>query len=432
MTIPHILVVGGGAGGLELVTRLGHKLGKKGKARITLVDRNPTHIWKPLLHEVATGSMDSGIDEVSYRGHAHKHYFEFQLGSMQGLNRSERQLTLAPIFDEKGREQVPARQLHYDYLVLALGSQSNDFGTPGVAQHCHFLDSRDQAERFRQHLLRHCMRFSLEREHRRPLSIAIVGAGATGVELSAELYNAAQWLGQFGFAGLDKQQLQVHLIEAGPRILPALPERIAAAAHRELAKLGVKVRPATRVTEAKTEGLVTAEGELIEADIMLWAAGIKAPAFLKDLDGLETNRLNQLVVNGSLQTSADERIFALGDCAACAAGEGKFVPPRAQAAHQMASLLAKNLQALLKGEPLKDFVYKDHGSLVSLSRFSTVGNLMGNLTSGSLFVEGHLARLFYISLYRLHQLALHGPLATLLIALVDRIHRVIRPRLKLH
>ncbi|MFP8965722.1 NAD(P)/FAD-dependent oxidoreductase [Pokkaliibacter sp. CJK22405] len=433
--LPHIVIVGGGAGGLELATHLGKKLGRKKKANITLVDRSQSHIWKPLLHEVATGALDSGIDEVSYRGHAAKHHFHFQLGAMTALSREERHLTLAPVLDSDGDTVVPARKLHYDYLVMALGSQSNDFGTPGVSRHCSFLDSREQAERFRQRLLNHFLRLSVQQaseDQLQDLNIAIVGAGATGVELAAELRNAAGSVESFGFQGIDPGHINITLVEAGPRILPALSERISQSAHKELTKLGVDVRTATMITEASKEGLMTKEDGLIKADIAVWAAGIKAPVFLKELDGLETNKLNQLVTESTLHTTRDHRIYAIGDCAGCPMGENKWVPPRAQAAHQMASLVAENLIRQLEGKELKAFHYKDHGSLVSLSRFKTVGNLMGNLTSGSFFIEGHLARFAYISLYRMHQMALHGLPSTVLKAIVDRIHKVIRPRLKLH
>ncbi|MDX1391269.1 MAG: FAD-dependent oxidoreductase, partial [Rheinheimera sp.] len=263
------------------------------------------------------------------------------------------------------------------------------------------------------------------------LNIAIVGAGATGVELAAELYHAAAELNLYGFADLRQDRLNISVIEAGPRILPALPERIAKAALKELQKLGVKVRTSTKVTAADHDGLYLGE-EYLNAELMVWAAGIKAPDFLTTLDGLETNRINQLVVNRKLQTSHDERIYAIGDCAACALPDGKWVPPRAQSAHQMASAVAKNLLAELRGKPQQDFVYNDHGSLISLSRFGTVGNLMGNLVGGALMVEGRIARLAYISLYRMHQVALHGWLKMLVISLVARINRMVRPRLKLH
>jgi NADH dehydrogenase len=264
------------------------------------------------------------------------------------------------------------------------------------------------------------------------VDIAIVGAGATGVELSAELHNAVKELRTYGFGDLDSSKLNVNLVEAGERILPALPPRISSAAHQELTKLGVNVRTATMVTKAEKDGLVTKDGDKIDAQIMVWAAGIKAPDFIKDIAGLETNRINQLVVKDTLQTTRDDDIFVIGDLAQCTQADGSFVPPRAQAAHQMSSCAFSNIVAKLNGRDLKAYVYKDKGSLVSLSRFSTVGSLMGNLTKGSMMVEGRIARVVYISLYRLHQMALHGMFKTALIILMGRINRVLRPNLKLH
>lgn len=264
------------------------------------------------------------------------------------------------------------------------------------------------------------------------VNIAIVGGGATGVELSAELHNAVKQLHSYGYKGLTNEALNVTLVEAGERILPALPPRISAAAHNELTKLGVRVLTQTMVTSADEGGLHTKDGEYIEADLMVWAAGIKAPDFLKDIGGLETNRINQLVVEPTLQTTRDPDIYAIGDCASCPRPEGGFVPPRAQAAHQMATCAMNNILAQMNGKPLKNYQYKDHGSLVSLSNFSTVGSLMGNLTRGSMMIEGRIARFVYISLYRMHQIALHGYFKTGLMMLVGSINRVIRPRLKLH
>jgi len=427
-----IVIIGGGAGGLELATQLGHKLGRKKKAQITLVDRNHSHLWKPLLHEVATGSLDEGIDGLSYLAHAHKHGFSFQLGTLTDLDRENNRLQLAEIRDAQGELLVPQRELAYDTLVMALGSTSNDFGTPGVKENCIFLDNPHQARRFHNEMLNLFLKFSASEEPQDKVNIAIVGGGATGVELSAELHNAVKQLHSYGYKGLDSQALNVTLVEAGERILPVLPPRISSAAHRELTKLGVRVLTQTMVTSADKNGLNTKSGEFIDADLMVWAAGIKAPDFMKDLGGLETNRINQLVVEPTLQTTRDPNIYAIGDCASCALPSGGFVPPRAQSAHQMASRVLANILAEMKGQPQKPYIYKDHGSLVSLSRFSTVGSLMGNLMRGSMMVEGRIARFVYISLYRMHQVALHGYFKTGLMMLVGSINRVIRPRLKLH
>ncbi len=429
----RIVIVGGGAGGLELATRLGRTLGRKGRAQVTLVDANLTHIWKPLLHEVAAGSLNSSEDELNYVAQAKWNHFQFQLGRMSGLDRATKRIQLAATLDEDGRELLPARTLDYDTLVLAIGSTTNDFGTAGAAQHCIFLDTREQAERFHKQLLTHYLRAHARQGEDDQISVAIVGAGATGVELSAELHHAAQELAAYGLTGIQPENMRITLIEAGPRVLPALPERISQPVHSTLEKLGVRVMVGSPVSEVSAEGLKTASGEFIPASLKVWAAGIRASSLLKDLDGLESNRINQLVVRSTLQTTRDENIFAFGDCAACPLGDGseRNVPPRAQAAHQQASLLAKSLVARLDGKPLGEYRYTDYGSLISLSRFSAVGNLMGNLM-GSVKLEGWLARMFYISLYRMHQMALYGVTRTALMMIGDRIGRSTEPRLKLH
>jgi NADH dehydrogenase len=427
-----IVVVGGGAGGLELATKLGNTLGKKKRAHITLIDRNTTHLWKPLLHEIAVGTMDEGVDAVSYRGHAINNNFNFRVGTLVDIDRTAKEVVLAPMHDDDGIEFLPSTRISYDYLVIALGSISNDFNTPGIKDNCIFLDSPVQAHKFRNKLLNQLLRIQRLPSKDSEVRIAIVGGGATGVELSAELHHAIAEIHNYGFDAVTSAQLKITLIEAGPRILPALPERISAAAHSELIKLNVNVKLATLVTSATKEGLQTKEGDLIPANLMVWAAGIKVPDFMKDIAGLETNRINQLHVNEFLQSTRDEDIFAIGDCAQFISADGSRVPPRAQSAHQMASTCYKNLCARLNNKPLTAYRYTDHGSLVSLASYSTVGSLMGNLGKGTLFVEGKLARLVYISLYRMHQVAIYGFIKTGLVMLAGRINRWLRPRLKLH
>ncbi len=430
----RIVIVGGGAGGLELATRLGRTLGKRGQAQITLVDANLTHIWKPLLHEVAAGSLNSSVDELNYVAQAKWNHFEFQLGRMAGLDRGERRVRLAATLDDDGTLLMPERELSYDSLVIAVGSTTNDFGTPGAAEHCLFLDTREQAERFHHQLLSHYLRAHASQDSSTEIiNVAIVGAGATGVELAAELHHAAHELAAYGLNSIRPENMRITVIEAGPRVLPALPERISKPVHKTLEKIGVTVLTGAAVSQVTREALHTTDGREIPSSIKVWAAGIRAPGFLKDLDGLESNRINQLQVKPSLQTTRDDNIFAFGDCAACPqpGSEGKNVPPRAQAAHQQASLLAKSLKLHIEGKALPEYRYRDYGSLISLSTFSAVGNLMGNLT-GSVMLEGWLARMFYVSLYRMHQIALYGVTRTLLMMLGDRIGRSTEPRLKLH
>jgi len=430
-TLPNIVIIGGGAGGLELATQLGHKLGKKNRANILLIDKNRSHIWKPLLHEVATGSLDSDLDGVVYSAHAAKHGYRFQLGKFSDLNNQTKTIILAPQFNQQHQQIIPSREVSYDHLVIAIGSVSNDFNTPGVKEHCYFLDSHTQADRFHDALLN-----SFTQVHQNTqgaqLDIAIVGAGATGVELSAELYHVTELLKIYGLSNMTPAKLHIHLIEAGPTILPALPPRISLNAKQELLNLGVNVHENTRIAKASEQGFITSDDTLIKADLMLWAAGVKAPDFICDIGCFELNNANQILVKANLLSQTHDDIFVIGDCCACLLPNGKFVPPRAQSAHQMATCVERNLIKKLEGKPLEDYQYVDYGSLVNLSRYSTVGNLMGNLTKRTMFVEGKIARIMYISLYRMHQRAIHGTLKTIGLWFAEKIMRVVRPRMKLH
>lgn len=431
----RIVVVGGGAGGLELVTRLGNKLGKKKRARITLVDAGLTHVWKPLLHEVASGSLDASANEINYRAHARKHRYEFQLGRMSGLDRGAKEVIIAPFRDDEGQEVVPERRIGYDTLVIAVGSTANDFGTPGAQEHCLFLDSLKQAHRFHNLLLNAFLRKNHEaaQGHAHTLPISIIGAGATGVELAAELRLASRELPVYGMNSLRPEDVSITVIEAADRILPALPPRLSAAATRELERQNVRVLTGQPVSEVQKDRVVMKDGAELPSEMTIWAAGIKAPGFLKELEGLETNGGNQLLVEQTLRTTRDPDIFAFGDCAACPQPDSERpVAPRAQAAHQQADTLFETLRNRLEGKEPVPFVYNDHGSLINFSRYTTVGNLMGNLSGRSMYVEGKVARLFYLSLYRMHQVALHGFLRTGVIWLMDRISRAMHPRLKLH
>ena len=432
----RIVIVGGGAGGLELATRLGDRLGRKGHARVTLVDRARIHLWKPLLHEVAAGSMDLDHHALDYMAQARWHHFQFQLGSMAGLDRARRVVVIAPTLDEEGGELIPRREIPYDTLVLALGSHTNDFGTPGAREHAISLDTPEQAELFHRRLIDACIRAHSQNVPLRSeqLKVAIIGAGATGVELAAELHKTTRDLIAYGLDRIDPERdVRLTLIEAAPRILPALPERLAKAAEALLLALDVRVLGGERVIAVAADGVTTASGKTIPAELTVWAAGIKAPDLLGEIDGLETNGSNQIVVRQTLETTRDQNIFALGDCAQCPwPGHDRPVPPRAQAAHQQATHLVRNLARRIAGGPLAPYVYRDFGSLVSFGEYSTVGSLMGKLLGGSIFVEGLFARFMYVSLYRMHLYALHGPAKVMLDTLARLITRRTEPRVKLH
>lgn len=437
----HIIVVGGGAGGLELATRLGDKLGRdtwlrRRQAVVTLVDRARTHIWKPLLHEIAAGSMDVDRHEVEYQAHGHWHGFKFRYGEMIGLDRAKKLVHLARTVDEDGREITPDRWLPYDTLVIAVGSVSNDFGVPGVKEHALMLDTPEQAERFNRRLLNACVRANTQPGPIRPeqLHVAIIGAGATGTELSAELHGTARGVVAFGLDKIDPEKdIKITLIEAADRIVPALPPRISDATTEILTKLNVDIRAGARVTEVTAGGVKLASGDFIASELVVWAAGVKGPDVLNNLDGLEVSRSTQLVVNPTLETTLDPNVFAFGDCAYLVPpGEEHPVPPRAQAAHQQASHLVKQLQARINGGPLRPFRYRDFGSLVSLGHYSTVGSLMGFVTGRKMLIEGFVAKLMYRSLYKMHETALHGYWKVALDSISRLLTRRTEPHVKLH
>jgi NADH dehydrogenase len=433
----RVVIVGGGAGGLELATKLGDEYGGGDRVDVTLIERTRTHFWKPHLHQIAAGSMDVRVYETDYLAQAHWHRFRFLLGEMTGVDRAARVVHVAPFVDECGEAVTPLRDVPYDVLVIAVGSLTNDFGTPGAREHAISLDDPDAAERFHRRLVNAFMR---AHAHAGPLApsqlrIAIIGAGATGVELAAELHNATRTLVTYGLDHVDvDKQMHIVVIEAAPRILPALPARISDAAARLLRQMHVSVRTSSRVSAVRDDGVELADGEFIPAELVVWAAGVKAPEFLRDFGGLETNRLNQLVVRATLQTTRDDHVFAIGDCAACPwlGKEGAVVPPRAQAAHQQASHMVKQVGRMLRGQSLLPWRYRDFGSLVSLGEFSTVGNLMGSLTGGNIWLEGWFARMMYLSLYKLHELALHGFWKTALDTVARMITRRTEPHVKLH
>jgi len=432
----HVVIVGGGAGGLELATRLGRTLGRKGKAAITLIDRTRTHVWKPLLHEIAAGSMNPDKHELEYLAQAHWNHFHFRLGSMDGLDRAKQEVYVAPFYDEDGNEMIPRRTFKYDTLIIAVGSTTNDFGILGARDHSIALDTQEQAERFHRRLHNALVRAQTQVEPvgAGQLEVVIVGAGATGVELAAELHNTTRELTAYGLDKINPDRdVRISLIEASDRILPALPPKLSNSVEMELRKLRVHLYMGERVTEVTQKGIYTHTGRFIPSELVVWAAGIKAPDFLSNLDGLETNRINQLIVNRTLQTTRDENIFAFGDCAACPRpGYDENVPPRAQAAHQQASMLVKTVKCRIAGKPVPEYTYRDYGSLVNLGRYTTVGNLMGAITGGSMFVEGLIARFMYQSLYKMHLMALHGFFTVFLQTVARIITRRTEAHVKLH
>ncbi len=391
----RIVIVGGGAGGLELATQLGQRIGRKKRIQITLVDANLTHIWKPLLHEIAAGTLNPSIEEVNYFAHAKKNHYKFQLGYLQSVDRDRKEIVLAPL--KQGEMKLAdERRISYDTLVLSIGSTSNDFGTAGAKEHCHFLDT-------------------------------IIGAGATGVELAAELHQAAQDFHRYGLDGIDPNKVKINVIEAADRILPALSEKVADGALKQLQKYGIQVLTKHRVEKIDADHVYCQDGIVFDANLKVWAAGIKAPAVTQNF-GVSLDRIGRIKVYATLQSIDDSSIFAFGDCAHCQPLANKPVlAPRAQVASQQAAFLVDAIIAKVRGRQLPMFQFNDKGSLVSLTQNTAVGELLG-----SIHVEGLVAKTMYHSLYRVHQAAIYGYTKAGLLTARDLFGKGTAPLVKLH
>ncbi|WP_144630750.1 NAD(P)/FAD-dependent oxidoreductase [Bordetella genomosp. 13] len=428
----RIVIVGGGAGGLELAAQLGRI---HGRDRITLVDSRPFHIWKPSLHEAAAGTLDIHQEGLSYLMLAHLCGFAFAQGELLEVDRERRMIRIGAVNDADGQAVLPERDMHYDTLVLAIGSISHFFGTPGAAEHAVTLDTTEGAEQFRLTMLKAMAQVDQAkvRDPAARLDLVIVGGGATGVELAVELIEAGHVVSAYGLPNFRADRdLAITLVEGAPRILSALPEKLSRAAHARLIELGVRVETGCRVSQVTENSVRTEDGREFAANLCMWAAGIKGPAVLASLD-LPLNRMGQLQLNERLE-SPDPHILALGDCSAVPWTEGRNVPARAQAAHQQADYLTQKITARIRDnpEPTEPYHYKDHGSLVSLGQDAGVGSLMGKLAGRGLFVSGTLARLMYMSLHLMHHRAVLGISRTASLALARLLMRRTRPRVKLH
>jgi NADH:quinone reductase (non-electrogenic) len=434
-SVHRVVIVGGGAGGLELATRLGRSQGRRGRMEVVLVDRARTHMWKPLLHAVAAGSLNIHAEQVDYLYQARWNHFEYCRGPMIGLDRGAREIVIGEVRSDDAALILPVRRLRYDTLVVAVGSTCNDFDTPGVAEHAWKLDAPWQAHLFHRKLVNACFGANHRLPHcDAPLNIAIVGAGATGVELAAELRHATRVLAGYGLRNLDADRhIRIALIEAGPRILPNLSEKLADSVTSALAAQGIDVRTGVQVTRVTASVIQCASGAEFGADLVVWAAGVRAPAVLRALDGLETDRIDRLVVGEDLRTTRAPHIYALGDCAAAPWPDAQStLPPRAQVAHQQARFLARTLSANVRGEQPARFRYRDHGSLISLGRAGAVGSLMGFVRGKGFRIQGMVASVMYWSLYRSHRMALYGFWKTALDTVTGWLQRHTYPRVKLH
>lgn len=431
-----IVIVGGGAAGLQLAIGLGRTLGKRKRANIVLVDRSPTHLWKPLLHEVAAGRVEPTVHHTSFALQAERNHFQFLRGELVELDRTARTISIAANTGTGQATTTPVQTIVYDKLVLAVGGITQYFGVPGAREHALTLDNVSSAEAVRDRLYAALRRGS---SHAGPdaestsVRVAIVGAGATGVQLAAQLRRTSQVLNRYGIHRLDPvRDVGISLVEASATILPGMDRELSARVSRQLGKVDIDVLTARKVTSVTPSGLTLDGEQLVPADIVVWAAGVAATPLIASF-GFSVNGKGQVRVGPTLQSIDDEHIFAIGDCASCRPTSAAHeLPTRAQVAHQQALYLIAALPRHLHGGRLAPFAYRDFGSLISIAGARSVGTLAATSKASAWYVEGRVAALLHQAIYHRHILGINGWGRALVVSLSHGLERLLGAGTRLH
>jgi NADH dehydrogenase len=423
----EVIIVGGGAGGLELAASLGRRFGRS-VMNVTLVDCATAHLWKPRLHEVAAGLIGPGEDETSYLAVGRANNFRFRLGALTALDATSKTISISAVSDSEGHELLGERQLRYDVLILAFGSQVNDFGVPGVVEHCHMLDSGEEALTFQRRVLEQAIRVSdgtLDR-----LRVGIVGAGATGVELAAELHHAIAAMHRFGGL-MPVGNLEITVVDMAARLIPNCDPATSEFAARMLKRLGISVRLNASVREATADGLVLKDGDIVPCELKVWASGVIGRPVATHLAGLKLDRSRRIVCDDHLRCEGVNDVYALGDCASVRDPKTQRpLPATAQVAHQQASYLVRLLAPGSRRDP-GPFAYKSRGTLVSFGKEPAAGEIPIASRSQVTF-NGRVPKLLYMSLQLMHRAKLIGWTRALTLLVADRLRRVMAPPVKLH
>lgn len=416
-----VVILGGGAGGLELAVRLA----KAGHHEVLLIDEDETHVWKPRLHELAAGMRRGHVSELEYTGLAQYWGFAFERGTLQDIDPSAARLTLTPIESPDGYTVVPGRQIAYRALVLALGGVTPDMGVEGVLEHAILLDRETDAEA----LSRRYSDKLLARAHDsdgQPMQVVIVGSGLTGVELAAHLASDAVCTALAPRAALPT--VTVSIVEATDTFMSGMQEDVRETVRKRLDRLGVEVTTGQQVGKVTANAVETQDGNRFPADITIWATGRVGPPVAGDVDVLATNKKRQWRVRQTLQSIDNEAVFALGDCAYI---DDDPAPPTAQAASEQAEHLAAQLPRYLNGAQPKNFAFEDKGTLLSLGKGGSVGKVR-NFFGDDVQVRGRLARSAYRGLQRQREFLLLGSAKGTARVLSDVFGHSMSPRLKIH
>ncbi|RFC62646.1 FAD-dependent oxidoreductase [Fulvimarina endophytica] len=422
----RIVVLGGGAGGLELVCALSEKSGLD----VTLVDVCGTHIWKPRLHEFAAGTVSSTLSEMSFYLLAAKRGFRFEQGCVTTIDRKAQTVRLAPVTSHDGAIEGPGRSIPYDRLVIALGGVTPDFGTEGVKEYAIRLDRKEDAEIFRDRFVASLLK---ARETGEPARISIIGSGATGTELAAHLRMAERGFITEAVLSRDQRLLDILILEAAPEIMPGASSELRRAVLERLGTLDIATRSGAKIAGIEAEAVLAEDGERWPTDIAVWAAGLVGNPCLKDLCDFEMDKKQRIVVDPCLKVPNDERIYVMGDAASFRPSpDSDPLPPTAQCASQQAAYLAKAIPEAVAGGRPGQFEFNDQGRLLSFASGGSVGSINLFRSKQDLLVRGQFATAAYHSIQRRHQWAVLGYLLGTVAIFADAISPTKGPALKLH
>ena len=374
MARTRVVIIGGGFGGLNAARALA-----RADVEVLLIDRTNHHLFQPLLYQVATTSLAPSEITAPIRWvlRAQKNVTTL-LGTVEQVDRLNRAVRV------KG-EPDP---IHYDYLILATGTRHAYFGHDEWEKWAPGLKNVEDARRIRKRFLLAFERAEWEEDpgaRQALLTFVVVGGGPTGVELAGVLPEMCRVAFRPDFRRIDTAKVRVILVEGGPRILPAFPESLSARAQRDLEKLGVEVRTNTLVTNIDEQG-VDVGSERIASQSVFWAAGNAASPLGKTLD-VPLDRVGRVLVEPALSVPGDPRVFVIGDLAAAKLPDGTFVPSVAPAANQMGHHAARNIRALIAGEPSRPFTYLNKGDLATIGRHKAVASFGG----GRIRIAGYFA-----------------------------------------
>jgi NADH dehydrogenase len=360
--LPRVVIVGAGFGGLRAARALANT-----QVRVTLVDRNNYHLFQPLLYQVATAGLSA--DEIAYpiRGILRKQKnLTFIMGEVKSLNLKEREIIT---------EQAA---IPFDYLILAVGSETNFFNNVDLQQHSFGLKDLLEAQSIRNHILNLFEKATLETDEnvkKTMLTFVIAGGGPTGVEMAGAIAELVRVMHK-DYPGLDHQHIQVVLLEAMDRLLAHLTTDSSQSTLNALVKKGVQVRLNTLVKSYDGRVIQLSENQQLPSNTLIWAAGVQAASLVRELSQ-EKLPQNRIKVLPTLQIPQDERVFLIGDAAYLPDQNGQALPMVAPVAMQQADLAVKNLIRLIQSEPLQPFHYKDMGSMATIGRNQAVAELFG-------------------------------------------------------